>query len=562
MPEESTSTLTGSPARKKILAGVNRVYDPVKLTLGPAGRNALLPRTWNRGPRITNDGYTVIELARLVKDPHERLAAEAFAEASQKTNQLAGDGTTGTSVFAGSLFNENAEKIGDDTPVIEVNGNSKVNVRALRKEMKEAKDLVLEEIKKKSKPVKTIADLEKIARISIGVEDEEISKTVAQMVWKLGRDSAGNFVDNYIDTTEGYKGEIETETIEGMRFPAKVADKAFITNPERFEMVAKDTKILLTNYTLDNPVQVAQMLGKLQQPKIAIFAPEFSSQVLQMLLKNSEKGLLFYPVKCPALRTEQLEDLAAYTNAVIIDKTKGHSLDTAQPANLGFAAKIVVKDVENREDAILIGGQGQGSKEVKDRQEILKGQMKEARNDMTKGQLERRIANLSAAVGVIRVGSSTSGEGLYLKLKIEDGVFACKAALQEGYVKGGGLCLKEIAEKLPKNILTESLKAPYEQIQKNSGGIEVGAEVIDPTKVVRLIVEHGVAIVSTLITAEISIANTREKSPGEGYEDIAKSILAFTRLYGKHHSLLKDNEDYEEQMRNKAFEEAMLKDKD
>jgi chaperonin GroEL len=569
--DQVTTTLVGAPARNKILAGVNKVYDAVKRTLGPEGRNALLPRTFNRGPRCTNDGVTIAELSRQLKDEHERLAAEAYVEGSKKTNETVGDGTTTTAVIAGFLINQIFKQISDqDTPSALPPGMktpARKGVRSLRQDMKDSKDLVIQEIKEKAKPIKNLAELEKIATISIGKEDEDAAKIVAKMVWEIGRDAGGNFIDNHIDVTEGFKREIETEIIRGMRFPAKVAHRAFVNKPERFEMVAEDTAVFITNYKLDNPFEVVKMIDNVRVAKISLFAPDFSPMVIKSLIETTKNGLFCYPVKCPALRTEQLEDLAVYTGATVIDKDTGKKLDNVTSGDLGFAGKIIVKDTENREDAVLLGGRGENKKvgngtAISERCEILKKQIKESRNDLTRISLEKRIANLSSAVGVIRVGATTSGEGLYLKLKIEDGVYACKAALEEGYVEGGGLCLKKISEKLPENILTQALKAPYEQIQKNAGGVlEIGKDVIDPAKVVRLEVEHGVSVASMIITTDILIPEVREKGPGEGYEQIARAISKWAYFDAKQSGMLKESEDEAEKDRSRAFEEAMLNDK-
>lgn len=561
--------ISGIQARKKILSGVNKVFDIVKLTLGPEGRNAILTRTFNRGPRFTNDGVTISENVRL-KDEYEALAADAFKEGSKRTNELVGDGTTTTAVIAGNLINQLFNEISSsDIPSAQLTGvkSQRKGVRALRQEIKDVKDLVIKEIKERAKPIKTLADLEKISVISIGKEDENVAKTVAKLVWEIGRDATGNFINNHVDVTEGYKQEIETEVIKGMRFPSKVAHRAFVNKLERFEMVAEDVAVFITNYKLDNPYEIVEILNKVKVPKIALFSPDFSPNVIKSLIETTKNGLFCYPIKCPALRTEQLEDLATYTGATIIDKDLGRKLTSVTSEDLGFAGRIIVKDTENREDAVLIGGKGEKIKigsgnRISERCEKLKGQIKEARNDLTRMSLEKRIANLSSAIGVIRVGATSSAEGLYLKLKIEDGVFACKAALEEGYVDGGGLCLKKIAEKLDKNILTEVLKSPYEQIQKNAGGsLEINKDVIDPAKVVRLEVEHGVSIASMFITADIIIPEMREKGPGEGYETIAKAISQYAFYWAKEKGLIKANEDEAEDDRNKEFERVMAGDK-
>lgn len=562
MNGDITDVLTGAEARKKVRRGVNAVYEAVRLTLGPEGMNALLPRSFNRGPRLTNDGVTVSENVKPA-DEHERLAADFFKEGSKKTNELCGDGTTSTSVIGGFLINQIFEQLSyEESPsasILSKENTSKKGVRGIRKELKDCKDEVIAKIKERAVKVESLDDLKKISVISVGKEDEEVAHRIAEMVWQIGRDDEGNFIDNHIDVVEGYKGEIETEITLGMRFPAKVAHRLFVNKPERFEMVAEDVKVIITNHRLENPYEVVGILNRLQVPKVAIFAPHFSAGVLTSLLNSAKNGMFCFPVHSPALRTEQLEDLAAYTGATIIDKDKNQSLTSILANHLGSADKITVKDAENREDAILMGGGGAKTDRVKERIEILKGQIKEAKNDITKMQLEKRIANLQAAVGVIRVGASTNAELLYLKLKIEDGVFACKAALQEGYVKGGGLCLKEIAEEMGENILTQALKAPYEQIQRNAGGyLEVLDDVIDPARVVRFEVEHGVSVASSMITTGIIIPERREYSQYDGLDRVARALGKIAYYEAKRHGLVQENQDEADADMEKAFERAMF----
>lgn len=560
---DTTVTLTGGEARRKVRAGVSKIYNTVKRTLGPEGKNALLPRTFNRGPRITNDGITVIELARQLKDSHERLVAEAFAEGSKRTNELAGDGTTATSVIAGSLYLELSDKLPNDN-IPSAFDNSSIGVRKLRKEMKDAKDEVVNRIKEMSTPISTLDDLKNVAVVSIGKEDKEASDKVAELVWDIARGSEGEYLDNHIDVVEGYKGELEVEKTEGLRFPAKLASKWFINRPEKFEMVCQDVHVLITNQAIENPMEMVLILQNLMKggvSQLAIFAPSYSSLVLQSLIKTAQGGYPLYPILAPSLRTEQLEDLATYTNATVINK-ESRRLGSVTVQDCGYTTRIVVKDTEIKDDAILLGGRGHGSERVKNRIQELKGQLVEAKTELSKMVLERRIANLGAAVGVIRVGASTSAEQLYLKLKIEDGVNACKAALQEGYVKGGGLCLKEIAEQMPENVLTNALKSPHAQILENAGGtLEIGEEIIDPTKVIRLEVEHAIAIASQLLTTDILIADEADRPVYDGYETVARAIAKGVFYDAKHRGLLKESEDEAEADRERMFEEALLTDK-
>lgn len=562
-----TEQKIGSEARKIIRAAVKKIIDVVEPTFGPAGKSVLLPRTYNRGQRIVDDGYYAAENVQL-KDPHEKLVAEFFKEAITKTNTIAGDGTTGTALLGGALLENVFRQIPVyDGPAVFMPGDEKIKtVREIRKEIDDAVKVVVEKIKESAQKIDSLEQLKKVARISIGKEDEIVADKVAEIVWELARDSEGNYVDAHIDITDGFKGDVEFEKSVGMKFPAKISARAFVNRPERHEMVADDVPVMITNYKMDSIFVVSGILERCKVSKIAFFAPEFSTNVLMYMVQVSQKGLHCFPIKCPALRTEQLEDLAIYTNATLFDKNTGRKLENMLASDLGFAEKIVVKDTENREDATLLGGKGarikRGGGNMIDQQiTILKGQLQESRNDIEKISLQKRIANLNSAVGVIRVGSVTSGNQLFIKMKIEDGVYACKAALEEGIVKGGGLCLKEIGENLPKNILSDILSVPYDTIQKNAGSLFVIEDnVFDPVKVIRLSIEHAVSVVSTLITTNVIIAEITEKTPGDGYADIARAISKYVYYDAKHKGMLKDSEDEAKREREAEFERIMMTD--
>lgn len=535
---KTTKVLLDEKAREAVKRGVMAIYEPVRRTMGPAGRNALLYRTYNRGSRITNDGVTVSEVIE-PKDEFENLAATTFKEAAKLTNQKGGDGTTGTVVVGGVLYIDVDAFLAEIGIAIRTkNAGGSSNVMQIRKEILENATLVIEEIKKVAKQVKTLPELEKIAIVS--VEDPELGKIIAKMAWEVG-------INGYIDVVEGFKGEIETELIKGMRFPAKVAAKAFVNNPQRYEMVAKDCPVMITNYALDNSAQINGFTQHLNTSKLIIFAPSFSDEVLVNMVAAVKQGFFVFPVLTPSLRTEQYEDLAVYCDAVFINKDTGKKLEGIRQHDLGFLEKLVVKDTENREDAVATGGRGavetEGKSKISERIETLKGQLEETRQDQFKKVLERRIANMASAVGVIRVGDASQAASLYRKLKIEDAVYASKAALRGGYVKGGGLCLKEIAEKLPKSILTAALKAPYEQIQENAGGgLEIGKEIIDPAEVVMYMVEHATSVVAHLATVDILIPEATDRTPGDGYNDIAQAISHYTVMWARKEGLMKDSE--------------------
>ena len=325
-------------------------------------------------------------------------------------------------------------------------------------------------------------------------------------------------------------------------------------------MEIADSAVLLTNYVIDKHI-MSVFLGKLQNlPKLTIIAPEFKDSALVTMAQINKKNaeLIYAPVKVPSLKTVQFEDIEVFTGARFINKDRGDKPENISNADLGFLAKLIVKDADIREDAIALGGKGtqniresqlvgkkvmlSGESMVEQRIKTLKEQLEATREEGQKNLLRRRIAGLASAVGVIRVSCDSEAETYYWKKKIEDAVYACKAALEEGYVKGGGLALKEIAETLPEdNLLRPALLAPYEQIQENSEGIEIGADIIDPTKAIRCAVEHAVSVAANLATVKVIIPEEREKSPAEGYEEIAKAIRLYTLMIAKEKAIDMEN---------------------
>ena len=555
-----------SEARKAILKGANIIYDAVKMSLGPEGGNALMYGTFGRSPRITNDGVSIAKSIEL-NDEFESLAANSFREAAEKTNQKAGDGTTTTIVIAGKLLNDVFGKLSETSSAIRTaTSGGKAGVMSLSRQLLASAKVVIEKIKGVAVEIKSLEDLEKIA--SVSVEDANLGKIIANMAYEVG-------IDGFIDTIEGHKGVIETEIIKGARFPAKIAAKAFVNNQARYEMICEELPVVVTNRKLTNPSQIGSFTKNLHTNKLVVFAPEFSESVLVDLVMAFKNGFQIFPVKVPALRTEQFEDLCVYTGAKFINKDAGIALETITDKDLGWLDKLVVKDIDAREDAVLTGGGGtkegrtnltgielKTDSEVAKRIKILLSQVDEERIDSHKKLLQRRIASLGSAIGVIRVGASTDKESHYKKMKIEDAVYACKAALQEGYVKGGGLCLKEIAETLPDgDLLKPALLAPYNQIQANSEEtLVIGDEIVDPAKSTRLSVEHAVSIVAQLITVKVCIPQANEINPGDGSAMIAKAIMNYTRLLQKKEGLINENLAEAEGEQDRIYQERLMGD--
>ena len=536
-----TKQVLDQQAQKTIVRGINTVYEAVRRTLGPGGGNGLIYGNYGRSPRITNDGVTISDIIE-PKDEFEALAANVFKDAAKKTNMKAGDGTTTTEVIAGKLVNQILSEFSESCSII---GGKNTEVIKIRNTIIEQANKVILEIQNRAKKIECLEDLEKIAMVS--VEDQTLGKIVAKIAWQVG-------VDGYIDVVEGHKGEIETEVIEGARFPAKVAAKVFVNHPQRYEMVVEETPVVITNYKFENIKQL-EFLNLLKEMRIVILAPEFSEQVLIELVKARKNNFIIMPVKTPSLRTEQYEDISIYAGATFINKDVGKKLENITKEDLGWLEKITVKDSEAKEDAVMIGGKGTQEGKMKvakqeyavtspvtERIKILKAQIEETKVDSHKKLLERRIASMASAIGVIRVGGASDAEIYYKKKKLEDAVYSCRAALQEGYVKGGGLCLKEIAEQLPQSILTEALKAPYQQIQQNSGGnLEISEDIIDPAKAVRLEVEHAISVSANLVTVKVIIAEIAERSPYDQYSDIAQAINRYITFWAKQQGLIKEN---------------------
>ena len=428
-----------------------------------------------------------------------------------------------------------------------------MGVQKAKRELLEASKLVVEEIKSVAKKIKSLEELEKIAIIS--VEDEKVGKTIAKMSWEIGS-------NGHIDVVDGYKREIETEIIKGMRFAAKVPAHVFVNNEARYEMVINDSPVIVTNYAIDTVHQLTFVNQFAKKGKIVILAPSFSEQVLMECVRAIKNNFHIFPVKTPSLREEQYDDVSVYFGATFIDKTAGRKLENIKEEHAGFVEKMIVKETEAIEDAAAIGGGGEKTLGVAARIGVLKEKIEETRIDSHKKLLERRIASLSSAIGVIRVGSPSYTQNYYTKKKVEDAVYACKAALEEGYVEGGGLCLKKIAEKLPESLLTSALKAPYEQIKENSevGELEITESIIDPAKAVRLSVEHAVSVVSHLITVKMVIPEEAELTPYDGYKEMANAISMFTKYYARQHGLIKDSELEMSKEQFNQLEKARLED--
>lgn len=574
-----TKVKSHNSAKKVILKVVNLITDTVKLTLGVEGAGVLLHRSFNRGARITNDGVTVAKCIS-PKDPFENLVAAAFIEGASKTGERVGDGTTSTTIIAAKLINESFKLIEPASDVEFVGASSaKVGVVKLKKRILACINPIKEAITKKTKKIKSQKELEDIANVALN-DNKEVAAIIADIVWKTGE-------NGFISLTDGFKQKLETEVIEGARFPMKVGALGFLTNPNRYEMVAEEAYCFVTNYAMDNLRSFSYVWNGINpnpqkvKTKLVVFAPSFSDDVLiqmkNMMLpmggngQRMPSGLQIFPVRCPSLGSsdntpQNFNDLAAFVGANFINKEAGDKLEIVKEMDLGFIDKLTVKSVEDREDAVLIGGKGAKNKVVEERIKTLKEQKELTKMPEYKRLIDKRIASLASAGGLIKVGAATDAEALPLKHKIEDAVFACQAALKFGYVKGGGLCLKEIADELYKDddLVKNALCSPYNQIRENAGeDLEIGKEIIDAAKVVELEVEHGFGVAASMITIKAIIPEFEPHDPKEGYALIADSIASYGKLWAIREGLIKEGKDEakadalrkQEELINKEFED-------
>lgn len=493
--EKSRLIVSGSEAHKRLRKGVEKVVEIVGSTLGPSGQNVLIDRGY-RFPIITNDGVSIAKEI-ILEDEVEQMGAMTLIEAAKRTNQDAGDGTTTAIVIAAKILEKGFNKLEEDELAV---GGIR-SVMKLKKEIDDAKVLVVEEIKKRAIPVAGQEDLNNVA-IS-AMEHEELGLQIADIVQKVGKDGC-------VTVEESLGDKLEIDVVQGMKKMGTYAHPGFQTNDRR-EAIFEEVPILVATGTVDVMSEVKRIADDLLKKegvnKLVIIAEKFSKDVINFALVNKQqKVFVFLLAKTPALMPEEIEDIAIYTGAKLLDQNKGKQWKNYDYRDLGKAQKIIV----NMDDITIMGGNG-AKIAIEDRMNTLRTQMEIEVIEPVKNRLQRQLGAMASGVGIIKVGSKAYTEASYLRLKIEDAVHAVKCAMEEGVVKGGGLCLKEIAESLPENILTDALKAPYEKIQENAGEqFEIPDTVIDPAKVVRCAVENACAVAGTLLTTNTVIAQQSE----------------------------------------------------
>ncbi len=526
-------------ARRHLKIGVDAMANAVKTTLGPKGRNVALDKKFG-APTITHDGVTVAKEIEL-ENPYENMGAQLLKEAATKTNDVAGDGTTTATVLAQMIVNEGLKNVA-----------AGANPMLLKRGIEKGTAVLVEEIKKMSKPIKGKEEIANVAAISAA--DPEIGTLLADVMDKVGKDGV-------ITVEESKTGlPFETEFVEGMQIDRGYISAYFVTNPERMEAILEDPYILITEKKISAHTDIVPLLEKLVQMgkrELVIIAEDVEGEALATLVLNKLRGLLnVLAVKAPGFgdrRKDMLRDMAILTGGQVISEELGRKLETAQISDLGQCRKVI----STKDDTTFIEGKG-SDKDIKGRINEIKAQIEKTTSDYDKEKLQERLAKLAGGVAVIRVGAATEVELKEKKHRVEDALSATRAAVDEGIVPGGGVALINAVPALDKvegngdvatgvQILKRALEEPMRQLAENAGhdgaviiqdvrriqkekknlnvGFDVLAEdygdmvekgIIDPAKVTRSAVENAASIAAMILTTEALVTDIPEKEKPMG----------------------------------------------
>ncbi len=521
-------------ARRHLLKGVDAVAEAVVTTLGPKGRNVALDRKFG-APTITHDGVTVAKEIEL-EDPFENMGAQLLKEAASKTNDIAGDGTTTSTLLAHAIVTDGMKNLA-----------AGANPMMLKRGIEAATKAVADEITKTAIELKTKADIANVA--SVSAQDREIGELIADVFDKVGNDG--------VITVEDSQGlQFETEYVEGMQFDRGYLSAYFVTNPENMEAVIEDAQILIHDKKISAAQDMVPLLEKLVQTgkrNLLIIAEDIDGEALATLVLNKLRGMLnVLAVKAPGFgdrRKAMLQDIAILTGATVISEEVGRKLESATLEDLGQAEKVV----SDKDDTTIIGGKGD-AKAIKGRIEEIRVEKENSTSDYDKEKLDERLAKLSGGVAIIRVGAATETELKEKKHRVEDAVSATRAAIEEGIVPGGGVALinaRGVLDKLKVSgddakvgvqIVRKALEMPLRRIAENAGqdgpvvldsvlrkqvdaknkniGFDVLAEDyvdmvekgwIDPAKVTRGALENAASIAAMILTTEALVTDKPEK---------------------------------------------------
>ena len=521
--------LYGEDARKKLLEGVNKLADTVKVTLGPKGRNVVLDKTYG-APLITNDGVTIAKEIEL-EDPFENMGASLVKEVSTKTNDVAGDGTTTATVLAQIMLKEGVKNVAAGGDVL-----------AIKRGMDKATEVVVENLKKNSSPIEGKEDIARVA--SISANNSEIGNLIADAMEKVSKDEV-------ITMEESKTSSTEVSVVEGMEFDKGYVSPYLVTDTEKMETVMDNPYILITDKKISNIQEILPLLEQITQAsgRLVIIADDFEGEALSTLILNKLRGILnVVAVKAPGFgdkRKDMLQDIAILTGGEVITSDIGLELKDTKIEQLGRAKQVKV----TKENTIIVDGSGD-KKEIAERVSLIRNQIAETKSEYDKEKLQERLAKLAGGVAVIQVGAATEIEMKEKKLRIEDALSATKAAVEEGILPGGGTAfinvipeVEKLLETLPEGekigakIILKALEEPVKQIARNAGlegavilekvkaskpgvGFDAAKEeytdmkkagIVDPTKVTRSAIQNAESVASMILTTESIMTEKKEK---------------------------------------------------
>ena len=521
----------GAEARTALEAGVNKLADTVRVTLGPKGRNVVLDKQFG-APLITNDGVTIAKEIEL-EDAFENMGAQLIKEVASKTNDVAGDGTTTATVLAQAMVHEGMKNLA-----------AGANPIVMRRGMKKATDAAVEAIKNMSQKVSGKKQIANVASISAG--DKEVGELVANAMEKVSNDGV-------ITVEESKTMHTELDLVEGMQFDRGYVSAYMATDMDKMEANLDDPYILITDKKISNIQEILPVLEQIVQSgaKLLIIAEDVEGEALTTLIVNKLRGTFnVVAVKAPGYgdrRKEMLKDIAILTGGQVISEELGLELKDTTMDMLGRAKSVKVQ----KENTVIVDGEG-AKEDIEARVAQIRAQLEETTSDFDKEKLQERLAKLAGGVAVIRVGAATETEMKEAKLRMEDALNATRAAVEEGVVSGGGSAYihasKKVAElvktlsgdeKIGAQIILKALEAPLFHIAYNAGlegaviinkvrESEVGtgfdaykeeyvnmidAGILDPAKVTRSALQNATSVASTLLTTESVVANIKEDAP-------------------------------------------------
>lgn len=529
--------LHSEDARKKLKAGVDKLADTVKATLGPKGRNVVLEKKFG-APLVTNDGVTIAKEIEL-KDPFENMGAQIVREVASKTNDMAGDGTTTATVLAQAIMEEGVKNVA-----------AGANPMALRRGIEKATQRVVEGLNKMSKPVKEKGEIANVAAIS--ADDYEVGQLIAEVMETIGE-------EGIVTVEESQTLGLEKEVVEGMQFDKGYVSAYMATDTTRMEAVFENPMILLTDKKISSIQEILPLLEQLTaegKKELVIIAEEVEGEALTTLVLNKLRGTFSaLAIKAPAFgdrRKAMLEDIAILTGGQVITEDLGLKLEDATIEMLGEARKVIA----TKDNTTIVEGKGDAAA-LKARTAQIRAQIKEITSEYEMEKMQERLAKLESGVAVIKVGAASELELKEKKLRIEDAINSTKAAVAEGIVPGGGAALAKIAHQLDDlkldnaeeqvgvQIVQRALESPLRQIAANAGITDIAVilaavskadsigwdfakneqanmlerGIIDPVKVTKSALVNATSAVSMLLTTEAAVVEIPEKEepmPGGG----------------------------------------------